>query len=142
MNANSLTPLTLEELDQACPSGLRHAQLCALVRNHHAARLTLRVMLVIGHAEGNQPCYRDAEICFHGVQYLAPEAPVLATALKHSACFTYTRTQPGCLPESVQQIDNCLAPETLRYSLRIEGQQTCLNIAARELSFHWSSLKN
>jgi hypothetical protein len=137
-----LAPLTLEELDRACPAGLNQAQIRSLVRNHHAARLTLRVKLVVGHEEGNQPRYRDAEICFHGVQYLAPEAPTLASALKDAACFTYTRTEPGILPEFIQQIDRSLAPETLRYTLKIQGLPSTFNIAARELSFNWSSLKN
>jgi hypothetical protein len=133
-------PLTLEELDQACPAGLRKAQMRSLIRSHHDARLTLRVRLVVDDAEAEQPRYRDAEICFHGVQYVAPEVPILASALKDCACFTYTRTERSILPEDIQQIDRLLAPEMLRYSLSIQGQLTELNIAAREVSFHWSSL--
>jgi hypothetical protein len=142
MSIHSMPPLTLEELDQACPAGLHKAQIRSLVRNHHDGRLTLRVKLVVDEAEAEQPRYRDAEICFHGVQYLAPEAPIIASTLKDSAHFTYTRTERSILPEYIQQIDKSLAPDILRYSLYIQGQLTSFNIAAREVSFNWSSLKN
>jgi hypothetical protein len=172
----SVNPMTLEELDKASPVGLRHARIRSLVRDHHAARLTLRVKIVVSLTPGAsnegspQPIFRDGEICFHGVQYVVAESPSPQPSssvptpqnspwdhqedrqpgLQHGcrcAPFTFTRTEPPILPEPIlsircmQSIDKFLPPETLRYSLSIEAWQTKVNIAAREVSFNWSSLK-
>lgn len=148
--------MTLEELDKASPAGLDNAQIRSLVRDHYAARLTIRVKIVVGPSTdgSGQPQYREGEICFHGVQYFVSETASAESAFRDCNCasFTFTRTEPSILPEpilsirSMQSIDKYLPPETLRYSLSIQNPQTTdwhakVNIAAREVSFNWSSLK-
>jgi hypothetical protein len=100
---------------------------------------TLFVKLVVGVSEENERLqYRDGEITFHGVQYVVSESPDAESTFRDARClwFSFSRTEPGAIPEA---IDRILSPDILRYSLFILDWHSSIYIAAREISFTWSS---
>jgi hypothetical protein len=132
--------MTLEDLDNTSPEGLHDAQIRAYRRDFELATLTLFVKLVVGVSEENKHRlqYRDGEIKFHGVQYVVSDFPGVESTFRDVGCvwFSFNRTEPGVIPEA---IDNVLSPNILKYSLFILDWHSSIHIAAREISFTWSS---
>jgi hypothetical protein len=132
--------MTLEELDNSLPEGLHDAQIRSYRRDFELATLTLVARVVVGLSQEskNRLLYRDGEIIFHGVQYVVSEFPGAESTFRDAGCvwFSFSRTEPGIISED---LSSALAPDILRYSLFVLEWHSSIHIAAREVSFTWSS---
>jgi hypothetical protein len=132
--------MTLEELDNTLPEGLHDAQIRSYRRDFESATLTLFAKVVVGLSPENKNrlLYRDVEISFHGVQYVVSEFPGAESTFRDAGCvwFSFNRTESGTISEDLSAV---LAPEILRYSLFILEWHSNIHIAAREVTFTWSS---
>ena len=132
--------MTLEELDNSLPEGLHDAQIRSYRRDFESATLILFAKVVVDLSQENksQLIYRDGEIIFHGVQYVVSEFPGAASTFRDAGCvwFSFSRTEPAIISEELRSV---LAPDILRYSLFVFEWHSSIHIAAREISFTWSS---
>ena len=131
--------MTLEDLDQRLPNGLHDAQIKALLHDYERGVVTLKVAMLVGLPHDPPPersRYRIGEIHFHGAMFCVIEILENERALGHprSIWFSYSRTDPGNLPEPIRRQ---LPPETLCYSLYILDWESTIHIAASDISFQW-----
>jgi hypothetical protein len=130
--------MTLEELDDKLD--LHDAQIRSYRRDFESATFTLLAKIVVGLSQDgkNRLLYRDGEISFHGVQYVVSEFPGAESTFRDPGCvwFSFNRTDATVVSGDLIEV---LTPDILRYSLFVLEWHSNIHIAAREVTFIWSS---
>jgi hypothetical protein len=130
----------MEELEDSLPNGFHDSLIQRITRDLIAGELVMDLEILVGlprEPRVDRDRYQAARIVFRQVLFCSIELPGGNSAFRAagSVCFSWERTLPGVLPESLTR---ALPGGALCYSFFIQDWHSHIHIAATDLDFSWS----
>lgn len=132
--------MTLENIDDSLPNGLHDAQIASVAHDYSSSVVTLavNVLVALPDAPESETPYRSAIIQFHGILFCSVEMPQnqRIIGVPGAIWFQHQRLDPNNLPQRIAQV---LPEGALCYSLYVLDWESCIKLAAMDVTFAWAA---
>lgn len=131
--------MTLEQVDSSLPNGLHDAKIIAVTRDFRMGLLRMEVYVLValpGDPEEDK-AYRRGILEFHGPLFFTVAMPEneRILGLVGSVWFVWSRMERHDFPDKIAV---ALPAHALCYSLYVLEWESCIQVAAEDVSFVWA----